>query len=190
MVIGLSGKIGTGKTAVAKILAEHGYVRRSFADALREEIAEALDIPVEWTHERKAETLRRDPSGILPRRGMTIREAIQWWGTDFRKAQDPLYWIAQVDAWIAAHPGVDVVVDDVRFPDEVDMLLARGAITVRLLPYDGWQPGPHANHASETALDGYPKFHLVRRPVFGELDAVADEVMAVARLRSRMLEGC
>lgn len=185
MLIGLSGKIGTGKSAVAKVLEEHGFVRRSFADALREEVAEALDIPIEWTRDRKDQRMGGLPDPY-PRHTMTLREILQWHGTDYRRAQDPLYWTAQLDAWLKAYLGQNVVVDDCRFPDEMDMLLARGGLSVRLLPYPSWEPGPNAGHVSETALDDYPRFHIIRRPGFGEIEAVAREILEAARARAMM----
>ena len=85
---------------------------------------------------------------------------LQWWGTDFRRTQDPDYWVKRMFESIPSN--IDIaLVSDVRFQNEADSITERGGYNVnvtRLLP-DGTpyrsQDRP-ADHLSETALDSYP----------------------------------
>lgn len=209
-LIGLSGKIGTGKTAVAERLVAKGYIRRGLASSLKEEVAAATGIPLEWcdsqtfklaTMEQIMERGRRDwpvlgagscsevpvvhfYEGIqLPTWVVNLRTLLQWWGTDYRRWQDPDYWVKSLRCWLHNHVEASVVVDDVRFPNEADLIHEMGGLLVRLEPFEGWEPGPHAGHPSETALDSYPRWHRVFRPEYGGLNKVADGIAQLARLR-------
>lgn len=85
---------------------------------------------------------------------------LQWWGTDFRRTQDPDYWVKRMFESIPSN--IDIaLVSDVRFQNEADSITERGGYNVnvtRLLP-DGTPYRSHdrpADHLSETALDSYP----------------------------------
>jgi hypothetical protein len=90
---------------------------------------------------------------------------LQWWGTEYRRAQDPDYWVQKMYEGIP--PTVDVaLVTDVRFPNEADSITQRGGYTVKVerLNPDGSAfvcPDRFAFHPSETSLDNYNwKFYL------------------------------
>ena len=182
-VIGLSAKIGCGKTTLAKMIADKwpGVVlRESFGNLLKQECSAHFGFPVGWCYSQEGKDHPVDftvyPSGVVLR---TVREALQWYGTDFRRRQDPCYWAKAMQEAIelgrAAHPGALIIIDDVRFPNEAELVLEHGSL-FRIEPYDGWQPGPNAEHVSETALDGYARFSGVFRPTYGmtALALVAD----------------
>lgn len=84
---------------------------------------------------------------------------LQWWGTEFRRAQDDAYWIKR---WkVAIDPKADIVIaTDMRFENEAQAIKDVGGYTVRVnrLNVDGTpyvDPGRDRYHASETQLDGY-----------------------------------
>lgn len=104
-----------------------------------------------------------------------IRDALQFWGTDFRRAQDTDYWVN-----LALGPAIDTIAEghdayfsDVRFKNEVDGCQRIGFFVVRLeinevtqrdrlIGRDGFVPGPEKlSHVSEHDLDGYENFDLV-----------------------------
>jgi hypothetical protein len=100
---------------------------------------------------------------------------MQAYGTDYRRAEDVDYWIKAFDSYVAQdlRMGNHLIVHDVRFPNEAAWVLDRGGIMLRLDPFDGWQPGEFAGHASETSLDEYPFFSQRFRPGYGRLHATA-----------------
>jgi Deoxynucleotide monophosphate kinase len=85
---------------------------------------------------------------------LTVRRILQWWGTEYRRAQDPDYW---TKAWERKVSGYDlqkvhILVDDVRFMNELQTIKGQGGVVVKI-DRPGFSVG--GNHASETSLDGY-----------------------------------
>lgn len=169
-VIGLSGKMGTGKTTLANLICSlvPGAVRMSFADALRGEVAEHFGFRLELVRE----PFFKDLDLQIGLRWMTGRELLQWWGTEVRRKADACYWSDKMRGYLFEQEEEGcplVVIDDVRFLDEAALITASGGKLYRLVPYNGWNPGPNAEHASETALDDYPDFACRLAPAFGNL---------------------
>jgi hypothetical protein len=84
---------------------------------------------------------------------------LQWWGTEYRRNQDPEYWTTK---WKAAiNPKADIVMaTDMRFPNEAEAIKSVHGYTVNVsrLNVDGTpfvDPSRPSDHPSETALDGY-----------------------------------
>ncbi|MDT8419442.1 MAG: hypothetical protein RQ754_03340 [Desulfuromonadales bacterium] len=98
-----------------------------------------------------------DHSDIQDRPGLTavtVRRLLQWWGTEYRRAQDPDYW---TKAWAAKVGQYDlerehVLIDDVRFINELETIKQQGGLIYKIERpgFDGAN-----NHASETSLDDY-----------------------------------
>lgn len=186
IVIGLSAKIGCGKTTLAEIIRDRwgrSFFRVAFGDLLKQECSRHFGFPIEWCYSQEGKARRVDltvyPSEIPLN---TVRDALQWYGTDFRRKQDPNYWVKVMRGALEdaqeAHECAIILIDDVRFPNEAELVLEYGSL-FRIEPYDGWQPGPHAGHISETALDDYTRFSGAFRPTYGQeaLTLVADCIL-------------
>ncbi|MCW5319662.1 hypothetical protein D5039_00230 [Verminephrobacter aporrectodeae subsp. tuberculatae] len=154
-LIALTGPAGCGKDTVARLLREHcGARTMAFADALRSEIAEAFSTdPIYLTHRATKEhpmgalALRRCLDSAFVDRLLAHHETIgqqldlavarspraimQWWGTEYRRQQDPAYWVKIACANIMQlrqDPDVQtIVLTDLRFDNEAEMLRAMGA---------------------------------------------------------------
>lgn len=176
MIIGISGKMGTGKTTLADLLVGTiGGKRISFADALRKEVADAFGIPESMLGDRLYKEAGKVTVG---NRVMTPRALMQWWG-GMRRETDRDYWLHKTYSNIG---GRLTVIDDVRYQNEARFIDNIGGLLVRLEPYVGWEPGGGAGHISETDLDnGGPQMHRFY-PAFGGLGEVAEKV-------ARMLGG-
>lgn len=157
-LIALCGAAGAGKDTVADMLPAR---KLAFADTLYAEVAAAWGVEVESLKSRETKELQQRRLSIMecaddgfaefkfrepwsePR---SPRQILQWWG-DYRRAQDRKYF---VDATTLAIVDCldDVVITDVRFPNEAAM--------VRQLGGQIWQihrPGYEAGgtgHASHT----------------------------------------
>lgn len=163
--IALIGKARSGKdTAAAFLVRERAYTRIAFADPLKE-MALGVDplVPTHLCGERlihvRLSALVRDVGweyakdhypevrAVLQRIGQTQREfdADYWVNVAARK-------IAGAERW-----NMPVVVTDVRYANEADMLRARGFRMVRIIrPFAEMRQGAAAQHASETELNDYP----------------------------------
>jgi hypothetical protein len=65
---------------------------------------------------------------------------LQWWGTEYRRAQDENYWVKKTFAAIPANLDI-AIITDVRFPNEAEGVISRGGYTVNVqrLREDGTQ---------------------------------------------------
>jgi hypothetical protein len=189
MIIGCSGKAGSGKGELAKIAKEEfGATIVSFASGVKEEVGEFLDkYEVCWEHRHlygsqadKEATLccrldgielfdqwflefadrhARITSGESQRifAYFTPRVLLQYYGTEYRRAQDSNYW---ADKGLRKCRGDGLfVIDDVRFQNEAAAVIAAGGILIRVE-----RPGVYCstpNHPSETDLDQWTDWHAI-----------------------------
>ena len=168
MIIGISGKAGSGKDTAAKMLevlyanpdisyeyfANKRYKNFAdiqivhFADSLKE-TAQVLFRIGEWetnTQEGKKTTINWI--------GKTVRELLQGIGQGLRDAIDPNLWVkilfANTEGWS------NYIIADVRYPNEVYAIKKRNGILIRI---DRKGAGA-GNHSSETALDNYKEWDV------------------------------
>ncbi len=91
---------------------------------------------------------------------VSVRRILQWWGTEYRRAQDHDYW---TKAWERKLSGYDlttthILVDDVRFINELNTLKKHGGTFIKID-----RPGFNGanNHSSENSLDSFDDWNLV-----------------------------
>lgn len=161
MLIGLTGRAGSGKDTVYETLAET-YAedmiveRRSFADPLYESAAAALGVTVEDLREWKrdpsilVEVRRNKMSAYDPLARQTVRQYLQRYGTEaHREVFGEDFWIEA--ARLKDHPGRLVCVTDVRFPNEATAVHRAGGYVVEVV---GPGEAGAGGHASEEPLPG------------------------------------
>jgi len=111
----------------------------------------ALEQCSKWTHFITEHQEIQDRSGLT---AVTVRRILQWWGTEYRRAQDPDYWTKAWGRKISEYDveQIHVLVDDVRFMNELNVIKEHGGLIVKIERpgFDGAN-----NHASETSLDDY-----------------------------------
>lgn len=151
-VIGFVGYARSGKNVAAGVLAdEFGYKEFAFADKLRECLY-ALNPLVISNDGLTTEFLQN----IINDYGWQdykcssysddIRRLTQRFGTDVgRNLLDPDIWVKELDK-----ESGKIVVTDVRFPNELERILASGGKAIRIV-----RGKPINNHISEVALDDY-----------------------------------
>lgn len=145
MLIGLTGKKRSGKDTVARMLQEHGFVQTSFAAPIREFVAQLIGLSLDDL-ERVKESHVTDLGNVTPRHMM------QTLGTEWgRQMIHPDIWTS---TWAARYcmyalKGENIVVSDVRFPDEAELIRAHGGWVVEVQ-----RPGLIIgdSHASEAGI--------------------------------------
>lgn len=164
IVIGFAAKKRHGKNAAARLFRSIGMPRgytvieRGFADALKEECARAI---AEYHPTKNYVKILSEM--YQDERKEEYRLLMQWWGTNFRRAQNSTYWLDRMDEWIGANayntPNTIICLTDVRFPNEVEFIKNNQRANhftghmVKILRTD--LPPETDTHSSETALDGY-----------------------------------
>lgn len=83
-----------------------------------------------------------------------LRPMLQHYGTDYRRAQDPDYWVKRLMETLEREQPDMAFVTDVRFPNEVEAIHAAGGYVVKVVRSIKPDIAVPA-HPSENALDGY-----------------------------------
>lgn len=148
-LVALSGAAGSGKTTAADYLIQHyGYTRFKFAGPLKDMLyATGL------THDQIEGTCKEVPTEILC--GRTPRYVMQTLGTEW--GRDLIghdiwvnIWQRRVTAFAAENPGARFVVDDMRFPNELEAVRQLGGTRITLHRPDLVHKA--GAHQSESAL--------------------------------------
>lgn len=147
MIIGIIGLKGSGKDTIANHLVEkHNFKKDSFAKSLKDATAaifgwdrdmlegatpesrDKREMTDEWWSERMERTI-------------TPRQVLQQLGTDvIRQNYFDDMWLATLENRIRLNPNQNVVISDVRFPNEVKSITYSGGKLIRVQrgPYPEW----------------------------------------------------
>jgi hypothetical protein len=192
MIVGFIGFIGSGKDTAADYLVNfHEFRRDSFANTLKD----AVSCVFGWDRtllEGRTKEAREWREQVDPwwaeRLGMpklTPRWILQYWGTEVcREGFHDDMWIASLENKMRKTSD-NIVISDVRFPNEIKAIHSAGGLVVRIKRGDepewydaavSFNKGPNSNatwalsqgklerlkiHASETAWVGSPVDHTV-----------------------------
>lgn len=179
-LIGLVGRAGVGKDTVAEMLAEHDYVRHSFAAPIRVMVEAQLrlhDFDTYWMTDRAFKEIS------LPVLGYSVRQHMQIIGQALR-ADDPDYWVRCLAARAGLAPGrtpdsSHIVISDVRMRNEAAWVREQRGVLVRVL-----RDAPAvADHVSEQQVDGIACDFTI--PNTGSLHYLRGHVEAVAEAVER-----
>lgn len=176
MIIGISGKAGSGKDTIHKMIVfilyyknlynedpEYSdfssescsiyrqekfakFYRVSFADKLKDCISSLSDKNIDLS------TIEGKNSLVewlnIDGRNPSYRELLQWFGTSIREKICDDFWI---QALFNQEDGSNLIVTDVRFKNEVEAIKNKEGIVIRV----NRDASGAGNHISETELDDY-----------------------------------
>lgn len=160
-VIGVGHKARQGKDTIAgHLVRNYGATRMSFADALYD--------------------VARVVFGMKEKDGPLL----QVLGTDVFRKKDPEIWLSTLYFKIQDQKPALVVIPDVRFPNEVEMIKSMGGDTIKIeRTHKDGSPfratDRPLNHPSEIALDDYKDWDYVITAKSGDLDDIYGETDAI-----------
>lgn len=201
IVIGILGRIGSGKTTAAKHLVDtHGGKVFSFARPLKE-----LSIRLFAFTEGQVWGTQEEKETVDPRWGISPRTAMIRLGDGARETMGKRVWIDACFNRIMEdhekrmyvrdrHPEVDIevpiyVIDDVRYPNEAAAVNSYAAFTgfvVKLVCPDSDGSSAYHNAPSEVSVDQVPEqdiaFEIVSTKSPGSIDLKSKIDIAVTLL--------
>jgi hypothetical protein len=205
LLIAFGYKMRSGKDmAVEAIIKERGKefdVRRyAFADALKREVTEAareaggmrplfqnlrevgikqqnggsLLLP-DWVQQEETADMR-DPLCPFGKQ----RTLLQWWGTEYRRAQDPFYWVSKLNEQLEIDKPAIALIPDLRFPSEVSWVQSNRGFIIRVDRL-GYKSTEHSAHESEEALSwlGEEEWNYIVQVQDGDLDELRRDAVFV-----------
>jgi hypothetical protein len=184
ILIGISGKRGTGKDSLASILRnKYGFLNLPFAEELKSAVREEFRL----TRDHTDGWLKETPLPTYP--GFTPREIMIRYGQFFRQF-DKNWWVEkvfdkmqQIKTLKSYGDEMRVSISDVRFINEAQYIKKQGGILVRL------ERKPELNiykgvvdDISETDLDLYDNFDYTidsdHNISLSDLEVAADMIVA------------
>lgn len=146
-VVGLIGRLGSGKTTAADYLVEqYGFSRIKFADPLKD-MLRAIGL----TDDHIEGDLKEEPCDLLM--GQTPRHAMQTLGTEWgRNCIDQNLWVR---LWLErAGAKRMVVADDCRFPNEMETIRKNGGTLIRIVPqFPDFKDAPVTHESERYAME-------------------------------------
>lgn len=144
-LIAFTGPIGCGKTTAARVLEDLGWEIVSFAKPLKKAAMDIFMLKPEQVY-----TLEGKQT-IDPRWGMSPREILRKLGTDAIRAVFPNVWAKHTEIYLNSLPqSREVVIDDLRFPDEESMVRGFGGTIIHIQRGNVMLSG--SDHVSEKGL--------------------------------------
>jgi len=138
MILGITGRIGSGKDTIADYLCTfHGYRRLSFAASLKDAIASIFGWDremLEGTTKTSREWREQVDSWWSSRLDVEVtpRWIMQYWGTEVcRNNFHQDIWVASIENKLR-QTSDNIVITDCRFTNELDAIKSAGGITVRV----------------------------------------------------------
>lgn len=175
MIVGISGFIGCGKGTVAdQLTGQYGFRKDSFATSLKDACAALFDWPRNMLEGDTKESREwREQIDVWWAEKLKIpnfspRLALQLIGTDaLRNNFNPDIWFLTLENRIRKNPDQNVVISDVRFPNEIQFIKDQGGVMVKVErgPSPVWyETAMMANKgnslAKEAMIKTYPSAHF------------------------------
>lgn len=138
MIIGIAGRIGSGKDTIANYLTTtHHFKKMSFASSLKDAVSAVFGWDremLEGSTKSSREWREQSDEWWSNRLSMDItpRWVLQWWGTEvLRHHFHDDIWIASLEYKLSRTTD-DIVISDVRFPNEIDAIRRSGGIVIQV----------------------------------------------------------
>ena len=184
-LIGLIGRKGSGKDTAALVLLRDGYENVKFAGAMKDMIRSVLAY-----QGLDAEMIERMVEGDLKEvatdhlAGRTPRFAMQTLGTEWGRD------LIAEDIWVQtaitkAGGAAKAVITDVRFPNEMDAVVAAGGVCFGITA--DWISASEGEHESEALIDDLIAALPEKQKIINRRAAEGEEAFAIQEFQRRFL---
>jgi len=128
-IIGITGKINSGKTTIANLLCKNNFIKMSYSTALKQTVGGLFSIDGYFLYTQEGK------EKMQPFWGMSTRTILQKFGTDaIRKVFGSGFWVKILENRIKEQEEIykregkqlSIVIDDVRFESEAQLILDYG----------------------------------------------------------------
>lgn len=154
MLVGVSGAARHGKDTVAQVLVEDfGFVRVGFADALKKL---AIEVNPTIPGHGRLRSLVLDQGWEEAKVYPEVRRLLQDLGVGVREVIGPDAWVTAVSRTLQESLAKDIVIPDVRFPNEADFIHDQGG-QLWLVNRVGFDNGVGLGHVSEQYVEQLPR---------------------------------
>lgn len=173
MLIGLTGRAGSGKDTAAAYLAQaHRFMPLAFATPIRQMLQAGLGL----TEEDFAPANKNE---IIARLQRSPRQLMQTLGTEWGRTHvHSSVWVDLAVYELDRMENLDVAFTDVRFEEEASMIRNRGGFIVRLVRSVANPVHAHVSEAGLQLRDGDKEIHNngTLFQLYDKLDALVGEV--------------
>ena len=147
VLIGISGKMGAGKTSVAQYFVKHhDFVKLAFGDSLKKAAIEMTGLEMIYF----TDPLLKEK--IIPGIEVTPRQIMQLLGTELaREMIHPDFWIWRMRQSFSLYSNHDIVVDDIRFENEANLIRMNSGVVIHLERNVEFKSN-HKKHKSENGI--------------------------------------
>lgn len=131
MLLGVTGKAGCGKNTLANFLIKnHNFIEMSFADTIKDMACVLLNV-----NREQLEELKINNAPLLGTENITARYILQTLGTEWgRNLISRDIWINNLRQKIINNISKNIIITDVRFPNEFEMLTKLGFHFIKIIP--------------------------------------------------------
>lgn len=176
ILVGLTGKAGSGKSTAAQFLDACGFYEFTLAYPLKNACQHIFNLTSDQLYDQEQKEI------IDPRWGFSPRELLQIVGTDlFRNHFGHDIWIDNLHQRITTALDVDdenvkVVISDLRFSNEVDWVLEQGGYVLHLVRDTTTARGSAAAHKSEMYVPPTTGGNVITIENNGTIDQLQNQI--------------
>lgn len=218
-ILGFCGTMGSGKdTACDYLVQKYDFHKLSIAKAIKDEVYACLyDATVPRDAPRELRILLHEEIGSNVRSGLEpdpfskptparMRQILQLWGKEYRRDQDPDYWVKQLpyqinllqrkleakdEKGIFKSEELNICIPDCRYPNELEWIDKQGGKSIyiiRIRDYDTLRTAT-TEHISEKAITFRDTDYMVRNEgtieeLHEKLDTLMKEFLNVSQSAS------